>query len=429
MFRSVLRSTSFLAAFTTVFYVSTESFAQDYSMDEVYQSAVEAGKSITNYWLNSGKNIYSNHYADGCAFYGTCIFGDALGDSSYQKKLVEKYTQNIPYRLPTGNVDSNAIAILPLHLYLHSENEDLLNKGIAVADDAISQGGYKRNAIDDTYMIGSLMVQAYRATNEMKYIDFCADYLTYYMDALQQDNGLYKHGANNSPQLWGRGNGWGAASAAELLRVIPTDHEKYNDFIDGYKKHMQGLIDAQWDSGNDNGMWPQVLLYDGNGNWAESSGTSMFLFALFTGLEMGVLDKETFLEPAMRGWMAVKGKLGSDGRLGGIASGFWPSPGGPVSDYLNAHQSAGDAHGTAGFMWAATAIIRYHNMIVAAKKQLPHISGSAVNAAQSVSQLKVFDLKGRTSTLPTNGAPMSLSTGMYIQQKNNVNVRALTIVP
>jgi rhamnogalacturonyl hydrolase YesR len=50
-------------------------------------------------------------------------------------------------------------------------------------------------------MTGSLMIQAYRATNDTKYLDFCVNYLTSYMNNLQQANGLYWHHKDISKQF------------------------------------------------------------------------------------------------------------------------------------------------------------------------------------------------------------------------------------
>ena len=425
MFRSVLKSVSFIFLFSFIFLVTFGSFAQDYTIDDVYESAVEKGKSCADYWVDgSGKNASTtDYYADICSYYGVCIFGDALADDSYYDKINNRY--NRTSAIKTDNIDHCSCGILPLHLYTHNEKEQLLNLGLAAIQGNMQQQGFVRNAIDDTYMTGSLHIQAYKATDDDQYLDFAADYLTMYMGNLQQENGLYWHHKDLAHQFWGRGNGWGAASSAELLRVIPDNHEKYDAFIDHYKKHMQGLVDAQLESG----MWPQLLMSDDGRNWEETSGTSMFVFALFTGLEMGILEEETFLEPAMNGWMALKEYLGSDGRLNNVAEGFWPSRG-DANEYLTAPKaSPGNSHGTAGFMWAATAIVRYKNMLVSADRKLPRASSSAMKISQPGSEMKVYDLKGRTGNFSIIRAPASLSTGMYIQRNNNTSVRALTLVP
>jgi rhamnogalacturonyl hydrolase YesR len=238
-------------------------------------------------------------------------------------------------------------------LYLIQKDEALLKLGKNAADYNITKGGWVRNAIDDTYMTGSLMVQAYRATNDTKYLNFAAKFIRDYMGKLQQSNGLFWH-MPDSKNFWGRGNGWGAASTTELLQELPDTNENYAAVMEGYKKQMKGLLAAQKASG----MWMQLLDTDATNNWEESSGTAMFLFAIFTGLKNRCLDDATYLEPAKKGWMALAGYV-QNGKLGNVAAGFWPKSK-TASEYLNAAKGQpGDSHGTAAILWAATAAIKY----------------------------------------------------------------------
>ena len=331
-------------------------FSQEIADNDVLQSALEKGALAADYWIKrSGKNPgTTDYYADICSYYGACIFGDVSGDSSNYNLINSQYKRTSS--INTVNIDENSCGILPLHLYLHNGNAQHLKLGIDAADANIRSDGHFRNAIDDTYMTGSLLVQAFRATEDTKYLDFCVNFILRYMSNLQQSNGLYWHHWEKSHQFWGRGNGWGAASTAELLQVLPETHPKYNDILTGFKNHMAGLINVQLESG----MWPQLLGSTDSRNWEETSGTSMFVFALFTGLELGILDEETYLEPAKKGWNALVGYLSSDGKLNNVAEGFWPRVG-DANEYLNASKAApGNSHGTAGFIWAETAIVKYY---------------------------------------------------------------------
>lgn len=384
--------------------------------DEVLDAAIEKGKLAADYWIDrSGVNSSTtNYYADICSFYGVCLFGDALGDSSYFEKINGSYHRNSA--ILTDNIDHCSCGILPLHLYLHNNNKQQLNLGLAAVEGNIQQQGFVRNAIDDTYMTGSLHVQAYKATQDTRYLDFAVDYLTMYMGNLQQDTGLYWHHKDLAHQFWGRGNGWGAASSAELLRIIPKNHEKYDTFINHYKKHMQGLVNAQWD----NGMWPQLLLSEDGRNWEETSGTSMFVFALFTGLELGILDRNTFLEPAKNGWMAVKEYLSNDGKLGNVAEGFWPDAG-DANNYLNAPKAAaGNSHGTAGFLWAATGVIRYYNSLTATDWK-PVAAKQIKMTIASPQIIRFFDLMGRPRLFSIKYNTPSASAGIIIRNSNTLS--------
>ncbi|MCX7726371.1 MAG: glycoside hydrolase family 88 protein, partial [Chitinispirillaceae bacterium] len=254
----------------------------------------------------------------------------------------------------------------------------------------------------------------------IKYLNFFADYLVTYMKNLQQENGLYWHHKDLAHQFWGRGNGWGAASTSELIQVLPKEHPKYNDVITGYKKQMKGLIDVQLK----NGMWQQLLGSTSSKNWEETSGTSMFIFALFPGLELGILDKETYLEPAKKGWMAVIRYLSNDGKLSNVAEGFWPKVG-DENEYLNAPKaSPGNSHGTAGFLWAATAIVRYYKKVTASNEYIklvpPYISSYSTKT-------HYFDLKGRLQVFSLENNLYSLPREIIMRRSDGSSSLFTTI--
>ncbi len=363
-----------------------------YTDEEVFKSAKEKGKIVADYLVkSSGIAPNSPSYFDVCSYYGACLFDEAIKDTASYKSIHDRYKQSKPSRIQTDNIDNNAGGILPLHLFLYQQDAALLKLGKDAADYNISKNGWVRNAIDDTYMTGSLMVQAYRATKDTKYLDFGANFITDYMKKLQQSNGLFWHKLD-SKNYWGRGNGWGASSTTELLQELPTTHAKYAEVLDGYKKQMNGLLAVQRESG----MWMQLLDSKASNNWEESSGTAMFLFAIFTGLKNGWLEKATFLEPAKKGWTALAGYL-QNGKLTNVAAGFWPSVNASASEYLGAARgSAGDSHGTAGFLWAATAAVNYFAYQTSIKMKPVSPSQSIQPSLPSVGKNACFDILGRT---------------------------------
>jgi unsaturated rhamnogalacturonyl hydrolase len=386
------------------------SISQNYTDAEVLASAIAKGKLAANYWTTgSGVNPSStDYYADICSFYGACMFGDATGDSTYYKSINNRY--NRTQAIKATDIDVNSCGILPLHLYIHNKKEQQLKLGIDAAKANMQKNGYVRNAIDDTYMTGSLHIQAFRATKDSVYLNFFADYLSMYMKNLQQNNGLYWHHKDLAHQFWGRGNGWGAVSSAEMLQTLPSGHPKYQTILTYYKKHMKGLIDVQLQ----NGIWHQLLGSTSSKNWEETSGSSMFVFALFIGLQLGILDKETYLEPAKKGWMAVAKYLDASGKLNNVAEGFWPKTGTP-DDYLDARKAAaGNSHGTAGFLWAAAAVVKYFNSQVAIDTR------PALKPAMSVTSdqySNYYDLIGRTGLLAGKKFNSTISAGIVIESR------------
>jgi rhamnogalacturonyl hydrolase YesR len=375
--------------------------------DEVKTSAAAKGKLVANDYLS--RNILPNsssfNYFEACSYYGALLFGEATADSSFYKTILTRYKNNKPASIPTGDVDKNSAGLLPLYLFKMSGDSSLLKLGKAAADASLQAKGYPRYAIDDTYMTGSLMVQAYRATKDMKYLDFFADYMLTYMEKLQQPDGLYWHKLD-SKNYWGRGNGWGAAGATELLQVLPTTHPKYAAVLAGYRKQMTGLLTVQKASG----IWMQLLGSTDPKNWEETSGSAMFLFAIFTGLKNGWLESATFLEPAKKGWTALAGYL-QGAKLANVAAGFWPSTG-TASDYLNAARGApGDSHGTAAFLWAATAAVNYFQPTAASQ---PLFAAPVLVGNSRANQMMMVDLAGRSLTPDVITRRAEGASGIYL---------------
>ena len=276
-------------------------------------------------------------------------------DTDLEAKLVARYA---PILTPEGSkmvstnrhVDFHVFGVLPLEIYLlNGDNRDL-TLGVYLADaqwenprpDGLTQE--TRWWVDDCFMIGSLQIQAYRATHDPKYADRAARELTAYLDKLQQPNGLFYH-ADVSPHFWGRGNGWFAVALAEVLSSLPPDHPDYGRLMAGYRKMMAALKTYQAPSGR----WRQ-LVDDGNA-WDETSCTGMFTYALIVGVKHGWLAPETYGDVARQGWIGLCGKIDATGAVQDVCVGTNQKD--ETAYYLNRPRTTGDLHGQAPILWCA----------------------------------------------------------------------------
>ena len=169
-------------------------------------------------------------YPEVCAWYGSLTVANLTGDKDLQTRLVRKFD---PLLTPEGathisqqaHVDFRVFGSVPLEIYLATKDQRMLDLGKGFADaqwETTTPDGITTEArywIDDMYMITAVQAQAFRATGDVKYLDRAALAMVAYLDKLQQPNGLFFH-APDSPFFWSRGNGWMAAGAAELLRVL-----------------------------------------------------------------------------------------------------------------------------------------------------------------------------------------------------------------
>lgn len=130
------------------------------------------------------------------------------------------------------------------------------------------------------------------------------------------DSGLYLHAWTEqqprpkwaekdgvSCDVWSEGLGWYALVVPETLAVLPKTHPKYAEVLDIYKRLMAGLKKTQ--DAKTGGWFMIVDKGDRPDNWIDPSGTSMFVYSIRRGIELGLLDKAEFEPIASRGYRAL----------------------------------------------------------------------------------------------------------------------------
>jgi rhamnogalacturonyl hydrolase YesR len=203
--------------------------------------------------------------------------------------------------------------------------------------------------IDDVWMIGSLQIQAYRATGDVQYLDRAAIETVAYLDRLQRPNGLFYHG-ERAPFFWGRGNGWVAAGLAEVLSELPEDHKHYDRIAKGYKSMMYSLLKYQ----AEDGMWRQLI--DVETAWKETSCTGMFGYAITVGVRKGILPENEFKPAYKKAWQALIQYLSVEGKMSRVCVGTGQST---FQDYyLKRPTVTGDFHGQAPLLWFAYSLLK-----------------------------------------------------------------------
>jgi unsaturated rhamnogalacturonyl hydrolase len=329
-------------------------------------SPAEVGKRVAENFVARKFDFETNPrrqyviYPEACAWYGSLTVAKLIKDEDLTEELIQKFdpllTPEGSKRIsPNAHVDYRVFGIVPLEIYLQTKDKRYLKIGLNLADkqwENPTEDGITREArywIDDMYMITAVQVQAYRATNDPKYIDRAALAMVAYLDKLQQPNGLFFHGPD-SPFFWSRGNGWMSAGMAELLSSLPPDHPKRARIMEGYKKMMAALLAAQ----DPDGMWHQLI--DKPDFWPETSGTGMFAFSMVTGVKNGWLDANTYAPAARKAWLGLVKHLDKDANIRDVCVGT--NKGFSLEYYRNRALRTGDLHGQAPILWTATALLR-----------------------------------------------------------------------
>jgi unsaturated rhamnogalacturonyl hydrolase len=120
--------------------------------------------------------------------------------------------------------------------------------------------------------------------------------------SLDEKTGLLYHGWDESKQMdwanketgtslnfWSRSLGWYAMALVDVLDYFPKDHPKQPELV----SYLNQLAEALTKFQDTSGLWYQVTDMGGKeGNYLESTGTSMFAYALAKGVNKGYLPPE-----------------------------------------------------------------------------------------------------------------------------------------
>lgn len=352
--------------------------ADNFSKWPAGTSPKEVGKRVAEHFVVTPHTNFGRAtppkvitYPETCTWYGALTFAKQTGDKELVKKLAQRFeplfgAQDTLIPKP-DHVDYTVFGSVPLELYMQTKDKRYLQIGQGIADkqwgppegprvkpeshEFYNKGltWQTRMWIDDMFMITAVQAQAYRATNDKKYIERAAKEMVVYLDSLQKPNGLFYH-APDVPYFWGRGDGWMAVGMAELLRSLPKDNPNHERIMKGYKTMMASLLKYQAESG----MWRQLI--DDPESWPETSCTGMFTFAMITGVKNGWLDAATYGPAARKGWLGLVSYINEDADVREVCEGT--NKKNDRQYYIDRKRNIGDLHGQAPILWCATALLR-----------------------------------------------------------------------
>lgn len=121
-----------------------------------------------------------------------------------------------------------------------------------------------------------------------------------------------KHEKNGQPVYWGRGNSWVLGGLARFLSILPSSDEHYDWYVSLFREMAQKIVRLQ----DDKGFWHASMLDPDSYPAPEMSSTGLFAYALWWGINNGILDEATYLPHARKAWQALVSSVHPDGMLG-----------------------------------------------------------------------------------------------------------------
>jgi unsaturated rhamnogalacturonyl hydrolase len=177
---------------------------------------------------------------------------------------------------------------------------------------------------DGLYMAMPVMTKMYRLTGDRRYLDRMVAYFQYANGLMYDpDTHLYYRDAryvypghqsvHGKKDFWARGDGWVFAALAKVLSDLPRDDAVRPLFEERFRAMAQTLRSIQRPEGH----WTRSLLDPEHAPGPETSGTAFFTYGFLWGINNGILDRETYLPVALKGWnYLTRVAIQPDGKVG-----------------------------------------------------------------------------------------------------------------
>ncbi|QRW12932.1 cell wall glycoside hydrolase YteR [Ceratobasidium sp. AG-Ba] len=209
----------------------------------------------------------------------------------------------------------------------------------------------------------------YNPTNTTAWSDIVKQYTLAEQHLRNSTTGLLYHGydasgkavwaasgTGHSPEVWDRALGWYAMSLIDILEWIPSSNSGRATILSYFQRLAAALKNAADPS---TGAWWLVMSQPGrSGNYIESSGSAMFVYALLKGIRLGFLDKASYFPVAEKAYKYLISKFivqESNGTLGytGTVSVGSLSGKGDYAYYISVATKKDDLKGVGPFIMAS----------------------------------------------------------------------------
>lgn len=335
------------------------------------------------------------NYIDGCMMTALLSMAEITGEQAYFD-FCEHYIDWFideeggirSYRPETFNLDdiNEGRVLFPLAVKTGKEKYRLAAKKLRqqlAEQPRTPEGNFWHKAIypNQVWLDGIYMAQPFYALYERElgsgdFSDTLRQIENVRLHMFNAEKGLYYHGYDAgrsafwadpvtgcSKNFWLRSIGWFAVALADLLEILPPD--KKASLREIFAELMAG-VDRWADA--ESGLYWQVVDQGGReGNYLETSGSSMLAYAMLKGARLGLLGKEYAAkgEKTFRG-IVEKYLSFTDGELnlGGIClvAGLGPENNrrrdGSYEYYISEPVVQNDAKGVAPFLLCYTEIKR-----------------------------------------------------------------------
>jgi unsaturated rhamnogalacturonyl hydrolase len=241
---------------------------------------------------------------------------------NYIKKNLDYYVNSDgkikTYKIEDQNLDNISSGRALLNMYILTKNEkykeasDILREQLR-NQPRTKEGGFWHKKIypEQMWLDGLFMAEpfyteyAFRFNEKDSFNDIANQFLLIEKHCRDKKTGLYYHGwdesksqkwadpeTGTSPCFWGRAMGWYLMALVDVLDYFPRTHPQRNELIRIFRELSSSLINYRDSKLN---LWYQVVDKDNKqGNYIETSGSLMFIYAFAKGFNNGYLTSDYY---------------------------------------------------------------------------------------------------------------------------------------
>ena len=238
---------------------------------------------------------------------------------AYIKRFADSYVEadgNIKtYDFEEYNIDHITPGKLLLTLYAATQDEKykkaaFMNMKQLETHPRTKEGGFWHKKIypwqmwlDGIYMGSPFYAEFAKTFNRPEAFDDIANQIIFVAGHTHDSTtGLFYHGWDESkqqkwanpatgcsPNFWGRAMGWYAMGIVDVLDFMPADHPKREKILSIFRGLCQAVVKYQ---DTETGLWYQVVDQGKRqGNFFETSASSMFVYAMAKAIRLDYLDE------------------------------------------------------------------------------------------------------------------------------------------
>lgn len=305
------------------------------------------------------------------ALYEWAIFTNNEPWLQWCNQLADDAHYALPNQLRVYHADNFVIGVMYAEMYNQTKDPKYLTPTYEVLTNIVSNpptGSYYMDGAitqkdhwswcDALYMAPPTYAAFAKIMNDTTIMNICHQEFRGTYDALYNpvDSLFYRDATyfnkrenNGQPVYWGRGNSWVMGGLARYLSILPKEDKLYDWYLQLYMEMITKIVRLQ----DEKGYWHASMLDPDSYPAPEMSSTGLFAYAIWWGINEGILDEATYLEPAKKAWLSMVECVHPDGMLGYV------QPVGADPQSVTADMT--ETYGSGAFLMTAQQIITYLN--------------------------------------------------------------------